>query len=373
MLTREQFFHRAFAAAASSISVLSEAQPRPRRTSPPYLKIDAWTHAIPPSHVDRLKQVTQLVQMPALKAVMAVTELFDMDARFRTMDRSGSYAQVLTPIPGLHLAIAAADPQLATVLVGAANDGLAGLVAKYPERFRGWVALLPLHNLDAALIELGRALGMGALGVQFETNIGGVPLDHPRFEPLIGRIAAADRPIWIHPFRLPAVPDFATEETSRYMISQSLGWPYETAAALSRLVFTGVFDRFPNLRIIGHHGGGMIPHFSGRLGRYLEVWGPRIDTDLGGALPRLKKPLLDYFRMFYVDTALNGAPHAVECVLDFFGPDHVLFGTDHPFDPGAGEFIRDTIADIEALKLDSRLKQGIFGGNALRLLRLRRM
>ena len=77
--------------------------------------------------------------------------------------------------------------------------------------------------------------------------------------------------------------------------------------------------------------------------------------------------------MFYVDTALNGAPHAVECVLDFFGPDHVLFGTDHPFDPGAGEFIRDTIADIEALKLDSRLKQGIFGGNALRLLRLRRM
>jgi aminocarboxymuconate-semialdehyde decarboxylase len=373
MLTREQFFRRAFAAAASCVPTLSAAQTRPRRTTARSLKIDAWTHAIPQTHLDRLKQVTALVQMPALRVVMAVTELFDMDARFRTMDRFGSYAQVLTPIPGLHLAIAAGDPQLATVLVAAANDGLAALVAKYPERFRGWVALLPLHDPDAALVELDRAFNIGALGVQIETNIGGIPLDHPRFEPILARIAVADRPIWIHPFRLPAMPDFATEKISRYMISQSLGWPYETAVALSRLVFTGLFDRFPKLRIIGHHGGGMIPHFSGRLGRYLEIWGPRIDTELAGALPRLKKPLLDYFRMFYVDTALNGAPHAVECVLDFFGPDHVLFGTDHPFDPGAGEFIRDTIADIEALKLDSRVNEAIFGGNALRLLRFRQL
>jgi aminocarboxymuconate-semialdehyde decarboxylase len=77
--------------------------------------------------------------------------------------------------------------------------------------------------------------------------------------------------------------------------------------------------------------------------------------------------------MLYVDTALNGAAHGVECVINFFGPDHVLFGTDHPFDPGAGEFIRDTIADIEALQLDARRKQAIFGGNALRLLRLRQV
>ena len=78
----------------------------------------------------------------------------------------------------------------------------------------------------------------------------------------------------------------------------------------------------------------MIPYFSGCLGRYVEVWGPRIDNELAGALPVLTKPLLEYFRMFHVDTALNGAPHAIDCVLDFFGPDHVLFGTDHPFDPG---------------------------------------
>jgi aminocarboxymuconate-semialdehyde decarboxylase len=239
----------------------------------------------------------------------------------------------------------------------------------YPDRFMGWVALLPMHDPDAALVEIDRVVGMGTLGVQLESNISGIPLDHSRFEPLIARIAGADRTIWIHPFRLLSMPDFATEKLSRYMMSQALGWPYETAVALSRLVFTGIFDRFPTLRIIGHHGGGMIPHFSGRLGRYVEVWGPRIDHELAGALPVLKKPLLEYFHMFYVDTALNGAPHAVDCVLDFFGPDHVLFGTDHPFDPGPGEFIRDTIGDIEALKLDTRTKQAIFAGNAIRLFR----
>jgi aminocarboxymuconate-semialdehyde decarboxylase len=181
-------------------------------------------------------------------------------------------------------------------------------------------------------------------------------------------MADAKRPIWIHPFRLPTMPDYATEKTSRYGMSQALGWPYETAVALSRLVFAGVLERFPALRIIGHHGGGMIPHFSGRLGRYLEVWGPRIDSDLAAALPKLKRSLLDYFRMFYVDTALNGGKHAVECVVDFFGANHVLFGTDTPFDPAPGEFVRDTIADIEALDGDQSKKRAIFSGNARRVL-----
>lgn len=153
-------------------------------------------------------------------------------------------------------------------------------------------------------------------------------------------------------------------------MSQALGWPYETAVALSRLVFTGILDWFPTLRIIGHHGGGMIPHFSGRLGRYLEVWGPRIDSDLAGTLPKLKKPLLDYFRMFYVDTALNGAQQGVECVVEFFGAGHVLFGTDTPFDPGPGEFVRDTIADVQTLDVDQSARRSIFGGNALRVLGL---
>ena len=301
---------------------------------------------------------------------MNAPELFDTDGRFRTMDRFGDYTQILAPVPALHLAIAVTNSKLSSQLVQLSNDDMAELVMKHPGRFRGFAAVLPMHDPEDALLELERVLKLGALGVQVETNIGGVPLDDPRFEAFFARMAAANRPIWIHPFRLPAIPDYEAERTSRYGMSQALGWPYETAVTLSRLVFAGLLERFPTLRIIGHHGGGMIPQFSGRLGRYLEVWGPRIDPDLAAALPGLKKPLLDYFRTFYVDTALNGANHAVQCVVDFFGASHVLFGTDTPFDPGPGEFVRDTIADVEALNLNESTKNAIFRQNALRLLGL---
>ena len=371
MMTRQQLFRRAFAAVCSASPLLSAGQEPVRKREPrsgAAGKIDAWSHAIPRTHLDRLSNLPEGPHSATLKAIMSAPELFDTDARFRTMDRFGDYTQVLTPVPALHLAIAATDPLLALRLVERANDEMADLAARHRDRFRGYAAVLPMHDPDRALVELERVLKAGALGVQVETNIGGVPLDDSRFESLFARMADAKRPIWIHPFRLPSMPDYGTEKTSRYAMSQALGWPYETAVTLSRLVFTGVLERFPTLRIIGHHGGGMIPHFSGRLGRYLEVWGPRIDPDLATVLPELKKPLLDYFRMFYVDTALNGAEHGVRCVVDFFGADHVLFGTDTPFDPAPGEFVRDTIADVEALDVKNSQRDSIFRGNALRVL-----
>jgi aminocarboxymuconate-semialdehyde decarboxylase len=346
-----------------------------RSTAPLYArggaKVDAWSHILPAPHIARLNKLPAGPHSPSLKAVMSAPELFDLSARFRTMDRFGDYAQILTPVPALHLGLALANPGQASELVQFANDGMADLVVKQPDRFRGFAALLPMHDPGRVLQELDRVVAMGALGVQVETNISGVPLDHEQFEPLFARAAQLGRAIWVHPFRFPAMPDYPAEKTSRYAMSQALGWPYETAVTLSRLVFSGHLDRHPNLKIIGHHGGGMIPHFSGRLGRYLEVWGPKLDTDLAAALPRLKRPLIDYFRMFFVDTALNGAAHGVECVAQFFGADHVLFGTDTPFDPGPGEFIRDTLADIGALNVKEPARRAILAGNAIRLLDLR--
>jgi aminocarboxymuconate-semialdehyde decarboxylase len=183
-------------------------------------------------------------------------------------------------------------------------------------------------------------------------------------------MASLEKPVWIHPVRSPMFSDYASEKVSRFGMSQALGWPYETSVALARLVFAGHLERHPKLRIIAHHGGGMVPHFSGRLGHYLETWGPRIDPEIGTALKSLKKPLLDYFRMFYVDTAMNGAPQAVECVVDFFGPEHVLFGTDTPFDPEEGRFVQDVIADVEALAGGQLMRQRVYSSNARRVLGL---
>jgi aminocarboxymuconate-semialdehyde decarboxylase len=380
MITRDQFIKSMLGTGLAASPLSSAQQPATKKgkttvertdvisvRAGAVAKIDAWSHAIPRPYLDRLTVLPAGPHSAVVKLILSVPALSDMDHRFRTMDRFGNYTQVLTPMPGLHLTMALGDRKLADELVRLSNDGLAEFVSKHPDRFKGFAALLPLYDPEQALIELDRVVKLGALGVQIETSINGVPLDDPRFEPLFARMADLQRPLWIHPVRSPLTPDYPSEKTSRFAMSTALGWPYETSVALSRLVFSGHLERHPKLRIIGHHGGGMIPHFSGRLGHYLETWGPKLDPEVGTALQSLKKPLLDYFRMFYVDTAMNGAKQAVACVLEFFGPDHVLFGTDTPFDPEEGRFVQDVIADIESLAGGELTRKRIYNVNAVRV------
>jgi predicted TIM-barrel fold metal-dependent hydrolase len=138
-------------------------------------------------------------------------------------------------------------------------------------------------------------------------------------------------------------------------------------------VFSGLFDRHPDLVIITHHMGAMIPFCAGRVGGGLDQLGSRTDDpDDVGALGRLRKRPIEYFKMFYGDTALFGAWHAMESGLAFFGADHILFGTDMPFDPEKGNgFIRDTIAAMEKMRATDEERAKIYEGNARRLLRLR--
>ena len=116
------------------------------------------------------------------------------------------------------------------------------------------------------------------------------------------------------------------------------GWTFDTTITISRLIFAGIYDRHPNLKLIAHHGGGLIPHFSGRVGMMPAFGDLDASGSLGQALERLKKKPIEYFRMLYVDTAMFGGEHGVKPVVDFFGPDRVLFGTDTPFDAQAGSY-----------------------------------
>jgi len=231
-------------------------------------------------------------------------------------------------------------------------------VRAHPDRFAGFAAALPWSDAELAIRELERATSqLGALGAQLFTNIGGAPVDDPRFEPVLARAESLGTALWLHPTRSATRADYVTEAFSDYGLWWSLGWPYETAAALSRLVYSGAMERHSRLRVIAHHGGGMVPHFSARLSMGP---GARQTKD---ALPR---PPLEYFRRFYADTALFGAPHAVRCVLDFFGPDHVVFGTDMPLGPPNA--VEATINDIEAAGLDGGDMAKVFAGNAAALL-----
>ena len=168
--------------------------------------------------------------------------------------------------------------------------------------------------------------------------------------------------LWLHPTRSEVWSDYPAEDRSRYGIWWSLGWPYETSVCMTRLVFSGYFDRYPELRssrITPARWSRTSPPGSRR--RWRTPTGTR-------SWPGWRAQPLDYFRRFYTDSALFGAPHAVRCAVEFFGPEHVLFGTDMPL--GGPAVVADTIADIEALGLDAAATEAIFAGNARRLLRI---
>ena len=130
------------------------------------------------------------------------------------------------------------------------NDGFAELCAKDPDHFPGWVAQCPMTAPDVGVREAARAMKMGALGVQIYTNVAGKPLDNPEFEPFWKAMNKTETPIWLHPSRTASFSDYQSESKSKYEIWWTLGWSYETAAAMSRLVFSKIMDKYPNLKII---------------------------------------------------------------------------------------------------------------------------
>ena len=215
--------------------------------------------------------------------------------------------------------------------------------------------------------EAERAItALGARGVQVFTNVAGKPLDRPEYQPLFAALAAHDLPVWLHPARTAGMTDYASEPRSRFEMWWCFGWPYETSVAMARLVLSGLFDRHPALKVITHHGGGMIPAFDGRVGPGMAVLGSRTtDEDLSGVLPALRRPHLDYFRGFYADTALFGSATGLPASLAFFGPDHLVFATDAPFGP-----LQETLAAIDTLNLTEAQRHAVLQGNAERLLRL---
>jgi aminocarboxymuconate-semialdehyde decarboxylase len=229
------------------------------------------------------------------------------------------------------------------------------------------VAALSLTDIEGSVQESRRAVrDLGACGVQIFTNVAGHPLDEPRLEPVFAAFAELDVPIWLHPARTAGMPDYPAEPKSRLEMWWCFGWPYDTSVAMTRLVFSGLFDRYPNLNIITHHLGGMIPYYDGRVGPGLEVLGSRTsDEDYSQILPSLKRPHMDYLREFYADTALFGGVHGLKCGLEFFGTDRVVFATDTPHGP-----IAPTIAAIERLELPAEERRKIMSENAAKLLKL---
>jgi predicted TIM-barrel fold metal-dependent hydrolase len=337
-------------------------------------KLDIFPHIFPLEYFERMKQIAEGNPglAAALKRWMHIPVLWDLDKRIRMMKRWPGYQQILTlSMPAIEFL---GDENQTPALARLANDGMAAIVAKRPDLFPAFVASLPMNNVEASLEEMDRAIGeLGAKGIQIFTNVNGRPLDEPEFFPIFERMSRKyDLPIWVHPTRTAKFADYASEQKSKYEIWWLFGWPYETSAFMARLVFSQMLDKLPRLKIITHHMGAMAPYLENRLGYGMDQFGARTaDEDYEGLLKRMKKRPLDYFRMFYGDTSVNGSVSAMRCGLDFFGADHVLFGTDCPFDPEGGPlFIREIIKGLDRMKLRPDDRRKIYFGNAMRLLRL---
>ena len=329
------------------------------------MKIDIFTHILPTGYQEELYKV---YGSPGLrKAVDSTPGLFDLNMRFRMLDQYGC-RQVLT-LGGAPPVEAIADPAVAADLARVANDEMSALVDKYPDRFAAAVATLPMNDMDAALLELDRAVhDLKMRGIQICSSIKGRPLDSPELFPLYERMVHYDLPIWIHPARGIKTADYPDEKISKYEVWSIFGWPYETTVAMTRLIFGGVFEKYPSLKVITHHGGGMVPYFGERIRSANDLIAMRQKVS---APEGLKKPPLEYYRMFYNDTALSGSLPALTCAYQFFGPDRLLFGSDAPFDTEQGaRLIRQTIEAIEAMDIPAQDKDKIFRENAVKLLHL---
>lgn len=330
------------------------------------MKIDIFPHILPVKYKEALYEASP----PGFylqNVIESLPTLFDLEYRFRIMDKFEGLMQVLTlsapPVEQI------ANPEKAIDLARLANDGMAELVLKYPDRFAAAVACLPMNNMDAALQEVDRAINdLKFRGVQIFTPINDKPLDSPEFMPLYEKMSQYNLPIWIHPERTADYADYRTENRSRYMIFSNLGWPYETTVAMTRLVFSGVLEKYPNLKIITHHCGGMVPYLVERIkGSYDHA------EMLRGARYKqgLTKAPIEYFKMFYHDTAIYGNTPGLMCAHAFCGTEHMLFGTDMPYDSQFGErYTRQTIEAVEQMDISDLDKGKIFGDNAKELLRL---
>jgi aminocarboxymuconate-semialdehyde decarboxylase len=325
------------------------------------LKLDVFNHVYPKAYFERIRDhglVGRIYGVPAL---------VDLDARFRLMDRFGDYAQVIClsgpPLENLP------QPEALSRL---ANDGMAAMVSKHPERFPGFVASLPMNAPDAMLREAERAVReLGALGVQAYSQVAGRPLTAPPTQPLFGLMEKLDRPIWLHPERDVHQPDYEAEERSHYEIWFALGWPHETSVAMAQIALSGVFDRHPKLKVIAHQMGGTIPYLATRVENVFARFGMRsgVAEDVVARAALRKKPI-EYFRMFYTDTT-SGNVDAARCALSFFGAGRMLFASDAPFGPeGGAAYIGAAIRAVEELPLSPEQRSAVFEGNARKLLPL---
>ncbi len=332
------------------------------------MRLDAYTHFIPKKFFEAVEKIPGAGKDIG-KRMRGVPCIYDLDERRRIVSMFPDYAQILSyPMPPLENFTSGEQLDELCRMI---NDGFVEIVSRHGDQFPGFVAQVSLASPASAVKEAQRAIrDLGACGVQIYTNVNGAAIDKPEYEEFWATMVALDKPIWMHPARTAARPDYVDETKSLYEIWWTFGWSYETATAMARLVFSKILDRHPDLKIIVHHFGGIVPMLEGRVGPGWDQLGARTsDEDYVSLRQSLKKRPLNYFKEnFYADTAVFGADAATVCGLAFYPTEKVVFASDCPFDPEKGPgYIRETLRILGGLNLAKDVQEKIFYGNLERI------
>ena len=328
-----------------------------RELRPSSMTIDMHSHVMVPEAAALVAPHIDLATVPLAHFVTPDTQalnrkqeadrrpnMTDMAVRLADMDAAGIDLQVIMPPPGqctytvpLELAVRAAR---------IVNEGLAAFVARRPDRFTA-LGTVPMQDGAAAAAELERGMKEhGLKGVQILTNVAGRELSDPDFAPFWARAEALGAVVMIH-------PNGFTEarRMSRFYFNNVVGNPLETTLALHYLIFDGVLERHPGLKLIAAHGGGYLPAYSGRID---HAWGAR--SDCRGTLPQ---PPTTYLKRVFFDSIVF-TPHQLRNLVEVFGTGQILMGTDYPFDMADS----DPIGHLASADFDPSVVAAIAGGNA---------
>lgn len=331
--------------------------------------IDMFNHYLPPAFYDKVTSLGGSAHM--LTRARNMRAMSDLSYRLERMAAFEGYQQVPCIVsPNVEQVVA---PDHTAALARFANECFYALCQKHPQQFPTFVATLPLDDTDKAAREAEYAVTqLGAAGVQIYTNQAGQPVDNAEFYKLFDKLNELDAVLWLHPARTSREPYYHCEAEEKYELWWTMMWPVETTMAAARLVYSGLFQRCPALRVVLHHAGGMLPMEGGRLDNGLQLYGTRTPANRQ-ALTDSPIRGLDQgseFRKFYADCATFGSAAAIRCGIEFFGLSRMLFASDMPFDPEDGfGYVRRTLADIDSLALTENEKDALRYQNALRVLK----
>lgn len=352
-------FYSCSSAAAQAVAARDKSAPRARSRT---LTVDLHCHMYVPAAADAVADVFDMEtdglhrfsnaatrEVNARQADTIHEQLTSVERRLADMDQMRIDIQAVSPVPLQYYY--ALPPELGRTANRIINDEIAAVATAHPDRFVG-LGGLPMQDPQMAVTELERVMGeLGFKGIELCTNVNGEELSNERFRPVFARAEELDALIFLHPN---GYSDGA-RLTDHYFINV-IGNPLDSTVAVSHLIFDGVLDRFPGLRICVAHGGGFLSAYSGRID---HAHAAREDCRRC-----IEEPPGHYLRRLYFDTVVF-TEHQLEYLAGLYGSDRIVLGTDYPFDMG----MYDPVGFVEgAAALTDADKKAIVGGNAARLL-----